>query len=65
MKRKPLLFLALAAFLIMSCGPTVEQTETTDADAPTARETAELIQPNPDKYVPFRLTADLNGLSAN
>jgi hypothetical protein len=59
MKQKTSLFLFAAALLISSCGPAVET-----APEPESQ-TVEVIEPNPDKYVPFRLTADLSGLSDN
>lgn len=62
MKFKSLLLFIPLAVLLASCGPATESAETADA---AEAEAVEVIEANPDKYVSFRLTADLSGLSEN
>lgn len=61
MKPKNLVaLLLLIAFFSYSCTPNTTETE----DTTTLTET-EVLAPNPDKYVPVRLTADVASLSEN
>ena len=55
------LFFLLLLIGIWSCTPT----ETTTEEVTDTESSADFIEANPDKYVPFRLTADLSGLSDN
>jgi hypothetical protein len=63
MKLKSLLFLLLAAFIV-SCTSNVQNAEEA-TDTADAAEAVKVIDPNPDKYTSFRLTADVDQLSDN
>lgn len=66
MKLKSLLFLLLAVFFMLSCNSGATDSEQAAADtAEKSADSVEVIEPNPDKYVPFRLTADVNALDDN
>ncbi len=59
--------LAKSLFLLLiigACTPAIEPTEET-ATTTEEESVAATIAPNPDKYVPFRLTADVSALSEN
>ncbi len=64
MKLKSLFFL-LTLWLLTACTNTATTGEKATTDDTTGTETVEVIDPNPDKYVPFRLTADVEQLSDN
>ncbi len=63
MKLKSLLFFLLTALLV-SCTSNVNAPEEA-ADTTDTAEAVEVIDPNPDKYTSFRLTADVDQLSDN
>ncbi len=68
MKLERLLFFMLSFFVMVGCANNSagtendgENTETENSDP----EAVEVIDPNPEKYTSFRLTADVDGLSEN
>ena len=66
MKLKSFYVLLLVALFFVACQPSTETNDQALTDQKTENnEDQGFIEPNPEKYVPFRLTADLSGLSDN
>lgn len=62
MKLRSNLLLVLLTILVFSCNTSTESTEKETTDT---AEAVAVIPPNPDKYVPFQLTANMDGLADN
>lgn len=66
MKFKSLFFFLFAALIMVACTPATNDKEDPNATTDDGNtEITEVIDPNPEKYVPFQLTADLEGLADN